>query len=89
MRDPADRGLRHRICLFYANRRTEDAPFIAELRALERVNPKYSFIPSLTQPSTSTKGWSGETGRLDMTMRNRHADDGRPPVYYIAGPLRL
>jgi ferredoxin-NADP reductase len=86
VRDAADRALLHRIFLFYANRRTEDAPFIEELQALECVNPKYSFIPTMTQPSTSTKAWSGETGRLDMAMLKRHVDDVRSPVYYIAGP---
>jgi ferredoxin-NADP reductase len=35
----AKESLFHRIILFYSNRRPEDAPFLDELQALEKVNP--------------------------------------------------
>jgi predicted ferric reductase len=36
----AKEKLPHRIFLFYSNRRPEDAPFLDELQALEKENPK-------------------------------------------------
>jgi hypothetical protein len=45
----AKEQLPHRIFLVYSNRRPEDAPFLAELQSLERGNPKYKVIASMTQ----------------------------------------
>jgi len=83
----------HRILLFYANRRPEDAPFLDELRALERANPNLTFVPTMTQPDRSHRPWMGETGRLDVATIARHlghdaaaARHGAGPIYSIAGP---
>src|SRR5690242_5764368 len=40
-RHAAHERLPHRLWLFYSNRRPEDAPFLGELRELERDNPRY------------------------------------------------
>jgi ferredoxin-NADP reductase len=37
--------LPHRLFCFYANRRSEDAPFLRELEALQRNNPSCTFVP--------------------------------------------
>lgn len=44
----AKEKLPHQVFLFYANRRPEDAPFLDELRALERGNPNFHCIPTRT-----------------------------------------
>jgi len=53
--------LPNRIVLFYSNRRPEDASFLAELQSLERDNPKYKLIASMTEMEKSLRRWSGET----------------------------
>src|SRR6202051_1668134 len=58
----AEERLRPHIFLFYSNRRPEDAPFLAELESLERNNPKYKLIASMTEMEKSNRPWNGETG---------------------------
>jgi ferredoxin-NADP reductase len=41
----ADRDrLPHKLCLFYSNRRPEDAPFLGTLQNLEKTNPNFHLI---------------------------------------------
>ncbi len=78
--------LRHRIFLFYANRRPEDAPFLAELQNLEKDNPKYKLITTMTELEKSHRSWNGETGFISQQMLGKYLKDAASPVYYIAGP---
>ena len=39
-----------RIFFFYGNRRPEDAPFLTEMRALEREDTHFTFIPTMSAP---------------------------------------
>ena len=74
------------IVLFYSNRRPEDAPFLAELQSLEKDNPKYRLIASMTEIEKSHRAWSGETGLINQEMLGRHLKGAASPIYYIAGP---
>jgi ferredoxin-NADP reductase len=76
----------NRIVLFYSNRRPEDAPFLAELQSLEKDNPKYKLIASMTEMEKSHQPWNGETGLIDQGMLGRHLKGAASPIYYIAGP---
>jgi ferredoxin-NADP reductase len=78
--------LPNRIVLFYSNRRPEDAPFLAELQSLERDNPKYKLIASMTEMEKSHRPWNGETGLINQEMLGRHLKGAASPIYYIAGP---
>lgn len=92
VRDVAHRKLRHRIVLFYANRRLEDAPFVEELFQYERENSNFTFVPTMTRLATPHSGWTGETGRLDEGMILRYMRRHDPitaAIYYIAGPPRM
>src|SRR5450755_2404674 len=82
----ANEKLPNRIVLFYSNRRPEDAPFLAELQSLERDNPKYKLIASMTEMEKSHHPWNSETGFIDQGMLRRHLKDAASPIYYIAGP---
>ncbi len=82
-RDAAQRRLPHLIVLFYANRRPQDGAYLDELRALERRNPSYRMVATLSDPPA---GWKGETGFIDKAMLARHLADPLKPVYYFAGP---
>jgi ferredoxin-NADP reductase len=96
VRRAAHEKLPHRIFLFYANRRPEDAPFLDEFRDLVRENPNFSFIPTMTQMSGSHLPWEGETRYIDHGMIAKHLQsDTFPgsnptgPIYYIAGPPQM
>jgi ferredoxin-NADP reductase len=82
----AKEKLPHRIFLFYSNRRPEDAPFLEELQALEKENPNYRLIASMTEMEKSHQPWHGETGLVNTDMLARYLKDAAPPIYYIAGP---
>jgi ferredoxin-NADP reductase len=78
--------LRHPIVLFYANRYLEDAAFMDALWKLERANPKFRFVPTLTRTDKNYRGWKGETGHVSSEMLLTHLGILRGPIYYIAGP---
>ena|ERR1035438_1676279 len=82
----AKEHLPHRIFLFYSNRRPEDAAFLSELQTLEKENPNYKLIASMTEMPKSNRPWHGETGLNSKEMLARYLKDAASPIYYIAGP---
>lgn len=87
--DAARSGLPHRIHLFYSNRRPQDAAFLDQFTELEKVNPNYRLIATMTSAAASNPPWTGETGYINGEMLLRFIDDLKSPVYYIAGPEGL
>lgn len=86
VRHAAKARLPHRLYLFYSNRRPEDAAFMEVLSGLEKQNPNYKFIPSMSEMNKSTQPWNGETGFINQEMLARHLGALQGPIYYIAGP---
>ncbi len=76
----------HKLHLFYSNRRPEDAPFLDVLRMLEKTNPNFQLVCTMTEMSKSKKEWKGETGLINREMLSRHLTNLQGPIYYIAGP---
>ena len=76
----------HKLYLFYSNRRPEDAAFLESLQVLERTNPNFCLIATMTEMPQSMKMWSGETGWIDKEMLSRHLSELHGPIFYIAGP---
>ena len=92
VRRAAHEKLAHRILLFYANRRPEDAPFLEELYGFERENRRFTFVPTMTRIHDSSAPWTGETGRIDPGMILRHTRRSAAhanAIYYIAGPPQM
>ena len=85
----AKERLLHRIFLFYSNRRPEDAPFLDELQSLEKENPNYRLIASMTEMAKSHRSWHGEAGPIDKEMLGRYLKGAVSPIYYIAGPPEM
>jgi ferredoxin-NADP reductase len=79
----AKEKLPHRIFLFFSNRRPEDAPFLEELQALERENPNYKLIATMTQMEKSNRSWQGETGLINKEMLSKYLKNAASPIYYI------
>ncbi|MBI3178282.1 MAG: FAD-dependent oxidoreductase, partial [Deltaproteobacteria bacterium] len=88
----AQQRLPHRIALLYANRRPEDAPFLAELAGYAEENPNFVFVPTMSELEGSRVPWAGERGNIDQALLDRVvkplAEVG-PPVYYAAGPAGM
>jgi ferredoxin-NADP reductase len=89
----AHQKLPHRILLFFANRRPEDAPFLDELDGLARENLRFTVIPTMTKMSDSRRLWNGETGYITHELIEKYLKGGPPPgrelagpIYYMAGP---
>jgi ferredoxin-NADP reductase len=78
--------LPHHLYLFYSNRRPEDAAFMDILSGLEKENPNFKFIPSMSEMNKSTQKWTGETGFINREMLSRYLSALQGPIYYIAGP---
>ena len=78
--------LPHRIVLLYSNRRPEDAAFLAELDALQRENPQYTLVATMTGMSKSRLPWKGERGLIDREKLTRYMSGVASPIYYVAGP---
>jgi ferredoxin-NADP reductase len=89
LRDAAHSGLARDLCLFYSNRRPEDAAFLDELMALPKRNPRLHFVGTMVEMDKSSRTWSGEQGFLDRAMLERHLKDLAANVYYVAGPPGL
>jgi ferredoxin-NADP reductase len=75
-----------KLYLFYSNHRPEDAPFLDILRELEKTNPNFCLIGTMTDLAHSQSKWEGETGFISKEMLARHVIDLQSPIYYIAGP---
>src|SRR2546422_532828 len=78
--------LPHKLHLFYSNRRPEDAPFLDVLQMLEKTNPNFRLVCTMTEMSKSKKEWKGETGLINQEMLSGHLTNLQGPIYYIAGP---
>jgi ferredoxin-NADP reductase len=86
LRHAATESAARRMVLLYANRRPEDAAFLAELRQLERQNASFRFMPTMTQTHASAHNWQGARGRIDHATARRVADEWSNAVWYVAGP---
>jgi ferredoxin-NADP reductase len=86
LRQAAREQLPQRILLLYANRRPEDAAFLAELTQLEQRYKYFHLIATMTQVVKSASPWDGSTGQIDEDMVRRACSEYAAPVYYVAGP---
>jgi ferredoxin-NADP reductase len=79
----AEERLPHRVTLVYSNRDRESTAFLDDLRELERDNPNFRLVLTMTEDP----GWSGETRRIDADLLRDHL--GRELAsytYLVAGP---
>lgn len=84
--DAARRKLPQQLYLFFSNHRPEDAPFLNELQSLEKQNPNYKFIGTMTKMERSKLPWRGELGFINKEMLAKYLGGAASPIYYIAGP---
>jgi ferredoxin-NADP reductase len=85
----AQEKLSQPLFLFYANRQLKDAAFIDDLWQLERDNPRFRFVPTLTRTTNPGPSWRGRTGHISSEMLLAQVGHVRGPKYYIAGPSKM
>lgn len=85
----AKEKLPHHIFLFFSNRRPEDAPFLDELEALQKENPNFKLIATMSEMQKSKRPWKGETGHINKEMLDKYLKDVKNGIYYIAGPAGM
>jgi ferredoxin-NADP reductase len=79
----AEEGLAHRVTLVYSNRDRESTAFLDELTQLERENPNFRLVLTMTDDAT----WDGETRRVDGDfLRDHLGEDMQAFRYLVAGP---
>jgi ferredoxin-NADP reductase len=79
----------HKILLFYANKTPNDAAFLDELIAVQKSNPNFLFIGSMTNTEDLSNKWHGETGLFTKEMLQKYIGDLTQPIYYISGPATM
>ena len=67
-------------------RHLHEAAFVDALWELQRKNPRFRFVPTLTRLASSNGDWKGKTGRITSEMLLTEIATARGPAYYIAGP---
>jgi len=83
----AEQALPHQIYVFYSNLDARKVAFLGELQRLEKTNPAFTFIPTVTNPNGSV--WPFEHGRIDAQMLARYIPEVHKPVYYVCGPPEM
>ncbi len=75
-----------RLVLLYSNRRPDDAAFLEELQGLEKKNPHFELVATMTDMKASQRPWSGQTGLVDAALIGRVTGELRAPIFYVVGP---
>ena len=75
-----------RIFFFDGNRRPEDAPFLADMQALEREDTHFTFIPTMSDMEKSRRPWGGERGYIEQQMLAKYLTGVTDAIYYLTGP---
>ena len=81
--------LPHKLTLFYANHRPEDAAFLDELKAAQTVNPNFTLVATMSDMKKSAAQWQGENGQVNKAMLTKYIADLTLPIYYISGPPEM
>ena len=83
----AERAQPHQVYVFYSNRDPRKVAFLDELQRLEKTNPVFTFIPTVTTSNGTV--WPFEHGRIDAPMLARYLPEVHKPVYYVCGPPEM
>jgi ferredoxin-NADP reductase len=88
--DALDRRLKTSLLLIHSNRTPDEAPFLDELQTWSHGNPRFVYLPTMTQPGLSSKPWTGERRRVGPELLAEYLPgDRNASAYYVAGPDRF
>ncbi len=80
----ADKHLAIPIRLLYSNRSEDEIAYRAEIDELERANPRFQVLHTLTGKKIP-KGWKDSVGRIDRRQLDDATGGLDRPVYYVCG----
>jgi glycine betaine catabolism B len=80
----SDRALPIPVRLVYSNRTEEEIAYRAELEELERRNPRFRIIHTLTGDDVP-RGWPGSVDRIGAGHIREATEGLERPVFYICG----
>lgn len=80
----ADKKLQTPVRLAYSNRTEDEIVYRAELEELERRNPRFEALYTLTGEKVA-KDWPGLRGRFSQHVIRRAAEGLSRPIYYLCG----
>jgi glycine betaine catabolism B len=80
----ADETLKIPVRLLYSNRTEDEIAYKAELEELERRNPKFRVLHTLTGENVSND-WAGSRGRIRPDLFRKAGEGLDRPVYYLCG----
>lgn len=80
----ADKALPIPVRLLYSSRSLEEIVYRRELEALERGNPNFRALHTLTREPANTS-WRGRTGRIGPELLRETSNGLDEPVYYVCG----
>jgi len=86
IRYAAEEKLPHKLMLIYSNRTPESTAFLSELQELEKQNPNFKLVATITEPENSKSPWQGKIGKIDEQFLKENIGDVTLPIWYIAGP---
>ena len=78
-------GIKAKTILFYSNRTLSDTPYLDELLILEKKEPLFKLVPTMTR----SKFWKGEKGRIDYEKIKKHVEDFEDTMFYITGSCEM
>jgi ferredoxin-NADP reductase len=79
----SEEELPHRVTLLYSNRDRESTAFLDELLELERTNPNFRLVATMT----GDPAWDGERRRIDEELIGETVgDELMASTYMLAGP---
>lgn len=71
------------IVFLYSNRSVSDAVFMQEFAEFAQQNKRFTFVPTMTDPSSAD--WHGEQGLITLDMLKKYVSDITLPAYYLSG----
>jgi ferredoxin-NADP reductase len=78
----ADKALPLGVRLVYSNKTEDEIAYRADLEALEKQNPRFRVLHTLTRAPPS---WQGRRGRVGAPLLQEASAGLRDPVYYLCG----
>jgi ferredoxin-NADP reductase len=80
----SDKALPIPVRLVYSNRSEGEVAYRAELEELERRNPRFRVLHTLTGSAVG-KGWGGHVGRIGARQLQEATQGLDRPIFYICG----
>jgi len=85
IKDATERGLPHRLTLFYSNRTAGSTAFLQDLEAWQRRNPNFRLVATITEPAAG-ETWAHDTGLMNAAFLKPHLAGSANAIFYLAGP---